>query len=204
MKFRSLLTEFPLALVTSLTLAIFTPGAMSEEMSDALPDHAERAMAIEIDAEVLAIDHETREMVLALPTGEQVTTVVDEAVERLNEIEAGDLLVVTYLSALAADLREPTEEELANPWVEGADAGVNSGEGAPGAAVVMAVRAVCTIEGMNRLTGTVTVTIMDPRGKAHVIGDVAAERIESLRVGQSVVMTFTQAVAIGIEKRTDA
>ena len=202
MKLRSLLTQLPLAIVTALSLAAFTPAAISEEMSDALPDHAERAMAIEIDAEVLAIDHETREMVLALPTGEQVTTVVDEAVERLHEIEAGDLLVVTYLSALAADLREPTEEELANPWVEGADAGVNSGEDAPGAAVVMAVRAVCTIEGMNRLTGTVT--IMDPRGKAHVIGDVSAERIESLRVGQSVVMTFTQAVAIGIEKRADA
>ena len=128
MKLRSLLTQLPLAIVTALSLAAFTPAAISEEMSDALPDHAERAMAIEIDAEVLAIDHETREMVLALPTGEQVTTVVDEAVERLHEIEAGDLLVVTYLSALAADLREPTEEELANPWVEGADAGGNSGE----------------------------------------------------------------------------
>ncbi|MDP5071383.1 MAG: hypothetical protein NWQ45_10830, partial [Congregibacter sp.] len=82
--------------------------------------HAERAMAIEIEAEVIAIDMKTRELVLQLPTGEQMTTVVDPQVKRLAEIMPGDFLVVEYIAALAADLREPTEEEKANPWVEGA------------------------------------------------------------------------------------
>ncbi|MDP5052354.1 MAG: hypothetical protein NWP69_01075 [Congregibacter sp.] len=160
--------------------------------------HAERAMAIEIEAEVIAIDMKTRELVLQLPTGEQMTTVVDPQVKRLAEIMPGDFLVVEYIAALAADLREPTEEEKANPWVEGADAGIAGAERAPGGAMISAVRAVCTIEGMNRLLGTVT--ILDSRGMAHVIGDVKAERLEQLRLGQSVVMTFTQALAIGIEK----
>ena len=82
--------------------------------------------------------------------------------------------------------------------MEGAEAGVNTSDAAPGGALIAAVRAVCTIEGMNRLTGTVS--ILDSRGLPHVIGDVKPERIEQLRVGQSVVMTFTQAVAIELEK----
>ena len=196
-----LLSLFRAALIVAFTASAM-PSYSDHDETEAMSDHAERAMAIEIDAEVIAVDVETRELVLLLPTGEVVTTVVDEAVERLDEISEGDLLAVTYLAALAADLREPTEEELANPWVEGIDAGAAGSEDAPGAAVVMAVRAVCTIEGMNRLLGTVT--ILDPRGKAHVIGDVPAARIEQLSIGQSVVMTFTQAVAVGIEKRPPA
>jgi hypothetical protein len=172
--------------------------AQATHHEEALPDHAERAMAIEIDAEVLAVDLDTRELVLLLPTGEQLTTIVDPAVQRLDEVEPGDLLVVGYIAALAAELREPTEEELENPWVEGVETGIADDDMAPGGALLSAVRAVCTIEGMNRLTGTVT--ILDSRGNAHVIGDVKAKRIEQLRVGQQVVITFTQAVAIGIEK----
>lgn len=177
---------------------VITPFAGAAHHEEAMSEHAERAMAIEIDAEVIAVDNETRELVLQLPTGEQMTTVVDPKVARFSEIAPGDFLVVTYLAALAAELREPTEEEMANPWVEGADAGIAGAEEAPGGAMISAVRAVCTIEGMNRLIGTVT--ILDSRGKAHVIGDVTAERIEQLRIGQSVVMTFTQALAVGIEK----
>jgi hypothetical protein len=179
----------------AMTMSSLTRAAHHEE---ALPDQAERTMAIEIDAEVLAVDLDTRELVLLLPTGEQLTTIVDPAVKRLDEVEPGDLLVVGYIAALAAELREPTEEELENPWVEGVEAGIAGDDMAPGGALLSAVRAVCTIEGMNRLTGTVT--ILDSRGNAHVIGDVKAKRIEQLRVGQQVVITFTQAVAIGIEK----
>jgi hypothetical protein len=159
-------------------------------------------MAIDIEATVLAVDLETRELVLALPTGEQLTTIVDRAVKRLNEVAPGDLLMVGYVAALAAELREPTEDELANPWLEGAEAGIAGTDAAPGGGMISAVRAVCTIEGMNRLTNTVT--ILDPRGRTHVIGDVKPERIEQLRVGQRVVMTFTQALTMGIEKLSDA
>jgi len=64
--------------------------------------------------------------------------------------------------------------------------------------MISGVRAVCTIEGMNRLRGTVT--IQDSRGDTHVVSSIPAERIESLRIGQPVVVTFTQALAVGIEK----
>lgn len=196
----TLRSSIPVVATVALAMAspLLAPNAAVAQDAEALPNYAERATAIEVDAEVISVNQETRELVLQLPTGEQLTTVVDEAVQRLDEVQAGDLLVVTYLAALAAELREPTEEEIANPWIEGAEAGVSGAEMTPGGAMISAVRAVCTIEGMNRLLGTVM--ILDSRGRTHVIGDVKPERIESLRIGQSVVMTFTQALAVGIER----
>ena len=196
---KSLSLSLPLRCAAfALVAALGTVAQAAHHEADELPSYAERAMAIEVEAEVVSVDMDTRTLVLQAPTGEQFTTVVDPAVERLGEFEPGDVLIVAYIAALAADLREPTEEELANPWVEGAEAGVNTADAAPGGALISAVRAVCTIEGMNRLTGTVT--ILDSRGVPHVIGDVKRERIEQLQIGQSVVMTFTQAVAIELEK----
>ena len=178
-------------------LLVIAPAALAEHHEE-LPDYAERAMAIEVDATVVSVDMDTRVLVLELPTGEQLSTVVDPAVERLGEVEAGDLLVVEYIAAVAFELREPTEEELANPWVEGVDAGISEADAPPQGALLSAVRAVCTIEGMNRLLGTVM--ILDSRGQTHVVGDVTAERIESLSIGEPVVVTFAQALAVGIEK----
>jgi hypothetical protein len=191
-----LLTSAGLAAALFATTIVGT--AHADQHEEMLPDYAERAMAIEVDAEVVSVDLEKRELMLMLPTGEQVTTVVDPAVQRLSEFEPGDLLVVTYIAALAAELRAPTEEELANPWLEGADAARAGMDETPGGAIVTAVRAVCTIEGMNRLRGTATV--LDSRGRIHVIGDIKPKRLEQLRIGQQVVITFSQAVAINLEK----
>ena len=42
---------------------------------------------------------------------------------------------------LRADLRDPTPEELANPWVEGVDAGRTDMAEGPGGAIISGVRA---------------------------------------------------------------
>jgi hypothetical protein len=61
------------------------------------------------------------------------------------------------------------------------------------------VRAVCTIEGMNRVTRTVM--IEDPRGKYHVIGDVDPARLVGLTLGTQVIMVYSQAVALTLDKQ---
>ena len=68
----------------------------------------------------------------------------------------------------------------------------------PAAGVGVIVRAVCTIEGMNRVSGTVTV--QDPRGQFHVISNVPAAKMEGVRLGDTVVITYSQAVALSLEK----
>lgn len=158
-----------------------------------------RAQATIIEAKVLSINYETREASLELPFGNVVSLVVDPAVKRLDEIKQGDLIVLTYFASIAGELREPTEEEKAAPFVMLTDEVIADSDSLPGRAGGILVRAVCTIEGMNRITGRVM--IKDSRGLLHVIEDVPAERFEGVTLGSTVIITYTQALAIALEKR---
>jgi hypothetical protein len=55
----------------------------------------------QVQARVDEIDHATRRVRLTGPEGNQVELTVDEAVQRLNEVQAGDIVVVRYTEALA-------------------------------------------------------------------------------------------------------
>jgi len=178
--------------------AVLSSGAPADQSEGDEPLRGERLMAVKLEAEVLSLNRDTRELVLRLQSGEVRTTVVDPGVKRLDEVVPGDFVVVSYIAALIGEVRDPTEDEIARPWVEGAAEDIAGVDTPPGAAAVTAVRAVCTIEGLNRALGTVTV--LDARGMLHVVGDVTRDRFERLRIGQTVVMTFTRAMAIGVEK----
>ncbi len=160
-----------------------------------------RHMEMSVAAEIVAIDMDTRELSLKTPMGEVITVTAGEQVKRLNEFKVGDSVVTTYVASLEGDLRKPTEEELENPWVELDAAGIADMESLPGAAAGRVIQAVCTIEGMNRVLGTVV--IMDPRGKLHVIGDVEPEKMEGVTLGETIIVTYTEAIAITLE-RADA
>jgi hypothetical protein len=160
-----------------------------------------RAMAMTIEAEVVDVDPEFRQVTLKGPMGNVVTVTAGEEVTNFKDIKVGDTLVASYMAALEGELREPTAEELENPWVVVEDSAASE-EGEP-AAVGKArlIRAVCTIEGMNRALGTVTVK--DPRGKLHMIGEVEPEKMEGVTLGQTVVLVYTEALAVSLEKVTD-
>jgi hypothetical protein len=185
---------------TALTLfatALFAATAHADE-------HAKsggRAMALQIEAVVTDIDLDTRQVSLQGPGGETVTVTAREQVVKLEDVAVGDKLLVTYLAALEGEVRDPTEEELAEPWVV-LEEGAVSGEGEqPGIGAARMIRAVCTIEGMNRVLGTVTVR--DSRGKLHLIGDVEPDKMEGVTLGQTVVMVYTEALALSLEHVND-
>jgi len=174
-----------------------TAQADSHEEEDTV-----RAMALSMEAEVVAIDLETREVSLKGPDGTVFTVHSPERVVKLEDISIGDMVVTSYIAALEGEVREPTAEELAEPWLVVEEAAV-SGEGesaAIGGARV--IRAVCTIEGMNRELGVVT--IKDPRGKLHLIGDVEPEKMDGVTLGQTIVMVYAEAMALTLEKKMAA
>jgi hypothetical protein len=156
-----------------------------------------RAMAIEIEAVVTAIDLESRQVTLKGPEGNSVTLTAPEDVVKLDEVNVGDTLRATYVAAAEAELRAPTEEELAEPYVVLEGSGSDEVEGKPTVGAGRLIRAVCTIEGMNRLLGTVT--ILDPSGKVHVIADVEPEKMEGVTLGQTLVVVFREALALSLE-----
>ncbi|MEP4147813.1 MAG: hypothetical protein ABJL54_11360 [Halioglobus sp.] len=176
---------------------LLMPLAASAEDEAASAEGNVRAMAMSVEAIVTAIDLETRQVSLQGPDGNTITLTASEQVVKLEDVNVGDALRATYLAALEGELREPTEEELAQPYVVVQDSGAGDVEGQPVAGAARLIHAVCTIEGMNRLLGTVT--ILDPNGKVHVIADVEPEKMSNVTLGQTIVMTFSEALALTLE-----
>ena len=192
----SLSTLLKTALFSLLALA--ASSATAEDT--AATESGSRAMAMQMEAVVTDVDLETRQVSLQGPGGEIVTLNAREQVVKLEDVHVGDVLVATYMAALEGELREPTEEELAEPWVVLED-GVVSGEGEdPGMGAARMIRAVCTIEGMNRVLGTVTVE--DARGKLHLITEVEPEKMEGVTLGQTLVLVYAEAVALSLEQKS--
>lgn len=178
-----------------LGTASFTSMA---EVTVAVKGDGERMRAEQVTAEIIAINKETRDITLEGPMGNTITLNAGPDITRFDEFAVGDRVVATYSESIGGELREPTEAELAEPWVELDAAGVAEADMPPAAAAGRIIRAVCTIEGLNRVTGTVTVK--DPRGNYHVIPDVDPARMQGVAVGDTVVITYTQAVALALEK----
>ena len=105
-------------LFVALAAALSTLAqAAHHEKAEAEVKTGARAMALQAEAVVTAIDLETRQVSLEGPDGDVFTINATENVVKLEDVNIGDRLVVTYLAALESELRAPTAEELAEPWV---------------------------------------------------------------------------------------
>ncbi len=174
-------------------LLVFSTGLRAdnhEEESDV------RAMAITVEAVVTAVDAENARVTLEGARGHQFTVSVPEEAGNVKEINVGDRLVATYIAALEGELREPTAEELAEPWTVVEDAGMSEEGGTTSVGGARLIRAVCSIEGLNRILGTAT--IKDSRGDIHVIRDIEPEKMEGVTLGQTLVVFFTEALALSL------
>lgn len=194
-------TRTTLIMLLALTLPMLVQAAHHEE-AQAEVKTGGRAMAVEAEAVITAIDLKTREVTLQGPSGDTFTLKSEDKMIKLEDVKVGEVVVVTYLAALESELREPTAEELAEPWVEVEDEVLSDDTTQPGIANMRIIRAVVTIEGMNREFGTVTVK--DSRGKLHIIGDVEPEKMEGVTLGQTAVMVFSEALALSLQKKAPA
>ncbi|WP_415358099.1 hypothetical protein [Halioglobus sp. Uisw_031] len=156
-----------------------------------------RAVAMEAEAEITAIDLKTRQVTLRGPGGNTFTLQSQDKAIALEEVKVGDSVVVTYIAAMESELRVPTAEEIAAPWVELDEEAVSEDATHPGIADMRVIRAVVTVEGMNRVSGTVTVK--DSRGMVHIIGDVEPEKMEGVKIGETAVIVFAEAIALTLK-----
>ena len=143
-----------------------------------------RAIVAEVEGEVIAVDMETREVVVRGPAGNFVTLTAREDGVDLSKIVPGDTIIADYVASVEAEVRAPTEEE-ANPWVVLGEMGRTADESemtAAGAARL--IRAVCTIEAMDR---NGNVMIEDARGRMHTVGGAEMSKLDNVRLGDTVV-----------------
>jgi hypothetical protein len=149
-------------------------------------------------ATVESIDPAKREVTLKGRLGNEVTFTVDPRVKRFNEIKVGDVVQADYYVARVAELRRPTPDEERNPIQISEDSDKAPSTSAPAAAAGHRIKVVTTIEGLDRPTSTITVK--GPRGNFLTARVDDPSNLERMRIGENIVITYTEAVAISLEK----
>jgi hypothetical protein len=178
--------------LTSVTFAQDKPAAA------ATPLARKDSILVTTTAKVEAIDQAKREVTLKDDLGNTQTFIVGPAVKRLNQVKVGDLVTADYYVSIAAELREPTAAEREKPLqiLEGAGRAPTTSDPAVGGG--RQIKAVCTVEGLDRQTETVK--IKGPLGRYLTVRVVDPSRLEKVRIGDTVVATYTEALAVSLEK----
>jgi len=194
-------TSFRFTVLCGALLAASLSSALSADEPSAAtsaPITRKEAVLVTITASVEAINPESREVTLKGPLGNTVTFTVDQRVKRLNEVKVGDFVRADYYVSIAAELRKPTPEEEKNPIVLLDAAGKAPPGTSPAAGGLRRFKVVTTIEGLDRPTQTITVK--GPLGNYLTARVADPSRLTQMRIGETIVVTYTEALAVSLEK----
>jgi hypothetical protein len=154
----------------------------------------------EEQAIVRDIDLKTRKLTLAMANGSLKTLFVDELVKRFDKIQPGDVVKTTYSEAIAVKLRKTKIK----PGVKVEDSLTRDSKSVKPAG--KRLRQVITTASIEAISEDFrTVTLKKPDGKVEVVDVRNPDNLKKLRsgevkVGDQIDITYTQAVAISVEK----
>ena len=162
---------------------LYTGGTISEDV-------------ISTTAEVIAIDHSTRNVALRMADGSEVAFEAGPQVRNLDQVEAGDFVRLSYLESIVYHLRQPGESA---PGVSVQEEMLRSEPGeVPASAVARSVFVTATVRSLD--PSVPSVTLESPSGETRTLRVRDADRLKGVEVGDLVEFTFTQAVAVELEK----
>jgi hypothetical protein len=151
---------------------------------------------ISVTARVEAINHETREVTLLVRDGETVSFVASDEARNLGQVDVGDMVKAKYVQNLTIEVvagngEEPVAAEM------GAIARTSEGE-MPGMAAIGSVMATARVEEINIEANTFKLKNAEGEIREYVARD--PRNLERASVGDLVVITMTEAIAIVVEE----
>ena len=154
------------------------------------------ASVTKVRGTVAAVDRDAGTVTLKGPKGRTVTIEVKDK-QKLDMIKVGDPVVAAYVEAVA--FRVQKAGSGATPGVTTQETRISSKPGeTPAGAVGREVTATVTITAIDKKARTVTVK--GPQGGTETIKAKDPKNLEGLKVGDMVEITYTQALAISLDK----
>ena len=149
-----------------------------------------------IEARLDVVDVKTRRMTVTGPRGKALTLKVGPDVKDLDQVKAGDQLIVRYFEPLVLFVRKSGEPRAAT---EGTAVQVIPRGKRPVAVAVDTVEFKGTVEAIEYAKRRLT--LKGPEGKTRTIKvDPSVKRLNEVEKGDQVVLRYTEAVAFSVRK----
>jgi hypothetical protein len=187
-------------LASLAALLLFAAPCWSDESAPAVEKPSlHTSESVTLTAVVEAINHETRELTLRGPEGNTVSFVASEEARNLDQVSVGDIVMAEYEQSLsievfANDGSEPGSGELSV-------AGRSEKGAMPGVAAIDSQVVTAIVEEINLQDNTFK--LKGPSGEVQEYVARDPENLKKAEVGDLVVITYTQAIALTVEKTAE-
>ncbi|QLQ26383.1 MAG: hypothetical protein HZT41_17435 [Dechloromonas sp.] len=191
MKIRSILLAALIAAVPVLASAQQPPKTATvvekEKGAVAVAD------AIELQGTVTALDKNTRAVTILGAGGKVITVTAGPQVKNFNKIKVGDLVTLTYVSALALELKKGggrLRERIESEQATAAKPGER-----PTGSVSRTVKVIADVTAVDAAAGTIT--LQGPQRSVDlVVKD--KELLRDVRVGDQIFATYEELTVVSI------
>jgi hypothetical protein len=186
-----------LAAAFVLAMSLLT-GAFAQATKGAAP--AEQPKVVKertavMTATVTAIDLEKRIVTLKGPKGEVRDVKVGKEAVNLPQLKVGDLVTVKYYESLAVEVMKPGTASAAGEKT----AIVRNKPGEmPGGMAAQQSTVTATVMAIDKKKSTLT--LKGPDGKTVIAKAQDPKNLDKVKVGDELMITYTEALAISVEK----
>lgn len=155
-----------------------------------------REKTTHLTATVEAIDYDKRIVTVKGPEGNIVDIVASDRVKNLAKVKVGDKVEITYYESLAVKVYKAGEVPQGTAATVATERTAKPGE-KPAGIVGSQVTVTATIESISPNKTTVTLKMTDGKFKVVKIRD--KKNLENVKVGDEVVITATETLAVAVK-----
>ena len=174
------------ALCIATAAAAQAPGSPPESIASA---------SVTVTATVVAVDQKTRAVTLKSSDGHEYTFIAGDEVKNLAQVKKGDLVKTTYRESLIYEVKK-------GGTAAGAETTTTIARGRPGSVPegIWAQRTTVTVQITAIDPKTPTITFKGPAGNSRTIRVQDPAKLQGISVGDTVEITYIEAVAIKVER----
>jgi hypothetical protein len=155
-----------------------------------------RTDTVTMEAKVVAINQKTRMVTLQGADGEKKTIHAGDEVKNLPQVHKGDMVTIAYHRAIAATLKK---KGTAKPGSSSGEELLTAKPGEMPAAVgAQTITITATVTDLDRKAQEIT--LKGPKGRSVVVAVNDPTVLDKVKKGDLVEITYTEALAIAVDK----
>ena len=189
-----------IALVSAAVLMMGTSAVIAQNKPQAVvavetaPGVLKVAEGVQFQGKFKSIDPKTRQVVIVGPNGNEFKTVLGDEVKNFNQIKVGDIVTLTHVEILVADIKKPSKVEIRERVETEKAVRAKLGD-KPAAAIERQVLIVADVTAVDDKKGTLTI-----RGATRTL-DIKVKDpsvLKGVKVGTQIEAMVTEIIAIEV------